>query len=414
MQLKSYTVLWILCVTLILSIPANAQSTSITLPTSTSSSSFDVISSGLTNIFKVRGDGLVGIGQATPRAQLEVGGYNGILSTGTYNNGTVLALGAGMRFHWYPRTGALRAGEMESTWADDDGSSNPKLARYSIGLGYYPRASGTASVSIGAYNYATGDYALALGSYSRATASRAIAIGYGAIASGIYSVAIGTGCDTYYKEGSMVIGDNTYFQTAYAAADNQLTMRFSGGYRLWSSYPDSVSGVYMRHGQSGWSNYCDRNKKENFRNIDGEWLLSKISNIQITEWNYKKTDSTNKYIGPTAQDFYAAFKLNGTDSLGINSISIDGVNMAGVKALEKRTGIMRNSIEELKKDRDKINELEKVIAEQNEKLELQQKLLEEFRKEFVLIKNELNEASKNYRALVENKVAVKNNFQSEN
>jgi trimeric autotransporter adhesin len=44
-----------------------------------------------------------------------------------------------------------------------------------------------------------------------------------------------------------------------------------------------------------------------------------------------------KYIGPVAQDFWTAFRLGGTDSLGINSISIDGVNMAAIQALERRT-----------------------------------------------------------------------------
>jgi len=212
-------------------------------------------------------------------------------------------------------------------------------------MGYQPRASAVASTAIGAYNHATGDYALSLGSYSQATASHAVAIGTQAYATGIYSIAIGSGANTNGRDGSMVVGDDAYFQTAYSSADNQLTMRFIGGYRLWSSYPDSTSGVYMRHGQSGWSNYCDRNKKENFEPIDGEWLLGKIKKIPVTKWNYKKTNIGDKYIGPMAQDFYAAFQLNGTDSLGINSISIDGINMAGVQALEKRTALMRSEFE---------------------------------------------------------------------
>lgn len=46
------------------------------------------------------------------------------------------------------------------------------------------------------------------------------------------------------------------------------------------------------------------------------------------EWNYKATPE-NKYIGPVAEEFKEAFHLNGDDEAGINSISIDGVNMAG-------------------------------------------------------------------------------------
>lgn len=291
----------------------------------------------------------IGSGVTTPRAQLEVGGIQGFLATGTYNSGTALNLGAGARMHWYPRKEAFRVGVAETSYWDD-----ANIGRSSIGMGYQPRASGVASVAIGAYNKATGDYSLALGSYSQASASHAIAIGYSAVASGIYSIAIGAGANTNGKDGSVIIGDDTYFQTAYAAADNQLTMRFNGGYRLWSSYPDSTAGVYMRHGQSGWSNYCDRNKKENFEQVNGEWILEKIKSIPVTTWNYRKTDSNERYMGPMAQDFYAAFQLNGTDSLGINSISMDGVNFAGIKALEKRTAAMQIQLEIVKKQNDEL------------------------------------------------------------
>lgn len=315
---------------------------------------FSIINGANTYFTVKQSTGLVGIGtNATdPRAQLEIGGTEGLLVRGTVNSGTIRALGAGLRLHWYPRKGAFRVGNAESSYWDDDGTANPKMSLYSIAMGYQPRASAVASTAIGAYNQATGDYSLALGSYSQATQSHAVAIGTQAYATGIYSIAIGSGANTNGKDGSMVVGDDAYFQTAYASADNQLTMRFIGGFRFWSSYPDSTAGVYMRHGQSGWSNYCDRNKKENFTPVDGEWLLSKIRNIPITKWNYKMTDPNDKYIGPMAQDFYAAFQLGGTDSLGINTISIDGVNMAGVQALEKRTSEMKTAIVQLKEQND--------------------------------------------------------------
>jgi trimeric autotransporter adhesin len=327
---------------------------------------FSILNGANTYFTVKQSTGLVGIGtNATdPKAQLEIGGTEGLLVRGTANSGTVRALGAGLRMHWYPRKGAFRAGMAETTWWDDDGTTLPKMALYSIAMGYMPRASATASSAIGAYNKATGDYSLSLGSYCNASGSHSIAIGTQVNASGIYSVALGAGADTNGKDGSFVLGDDTYFQTAYASADNQLTMRFSGGYRLWSSYPDSVAGVYMRHGQSGWSNYSDRNMKENFTDVDGEELLEKIRNIPVTEWNYKRTDPTMKYIGPMAQDFYAAFRLGGTDSLGINSISIDGVNIAGVKALEKRTRELRSALES-------VQQQNVMLMEENRKLQKQ-------------------------------------------
>jgi len=332
------------------------------------------------NIEKMRitANGNVGIGTTNPRARLEVGGTDGLLVTGAANQGTVRALGAGVRMHWYPRKGAFRVGMAETNWWDDDGSANPHLALYSIGMGYQPRASGVASTAIGAYNRATGDYSLALGSYSQATQSHSIAIGTQAYATGIYSIAMGSGAHTNGHDGAMVIGDDTYFQTAYADRDNQITMRFTGSqggppggqaYRFWTSYPDSTSGVYMNGGTSGWSNYSSRDLKENFRLLDGEELLDKIRNMSITEWNYTVTPEI-KYIGPVAEEFWEAFHLNGDDKKGINSISIDGVNMAGIQALEKRTREMQAQIDLLQAENERLkaqiidlNQLKEQLAE---------------------------------------------------
>lgn len=303
--------------------------------------------------------GKVGIRASNPSAQLQVGGTDGLVVTGTQNSGTALDLGAGMRLQWYPKKGAFRAGMAETTYWND-----ANMGLYSVAMGYQPRATGTASTAIGAYNRATGDYSLSLGSYSHATATHAIAIGTQVYASGIYSIAMGAGADTNGHDGAMVIGDDTYFQTAYASCDNQLTMRFVGGncspsgcdtshpgwnaaYRLWSSYPDCTAGVYLMGGSSGWASFSSRELKENFRALDGEELLGKISRMSVTEWNYK-TNPEIKYIGPVAEEFAEAFHLNSDDPGGINTISIDGVNMAGVQALAHRTSAMRAELDELR------------------------------------------------------------------
>ncbi len=182
-------------------------------------------------------------------------------------------------------------------------------------------------------------------------------------------MAIGTGANTNYRDGSVVIGDDTYGAIAYATNDNQITMRFISGsagstcqddnimndggagtckaYRFLTSSSNATYGVYMNGGTSGWVNYSSRTLKENFRLLDGEELLGKIRNMSITEWNYKGTPET-KYIGPVAEEFYDAFHLNGDDKTGINTISIDGVNMAGVQALEKRTSAMKKEMAEMK------------------------------------------------------------------
>jgi hypothetical protein len=53
-------------------------------------------------------------------------------------------------------------------------------------------------------------------------------------------------------------------------------------------------------------------------------------------------------MGPTAQDFNAAFGL-GDFPLRINTIDADGVALAGVNALEARTRALQDEVETLRR-----------------------------------------------------------------
>jgi hypothetical protein len=193
---------------------------------------------------------------------------------------------------------------------------------------------------------ASGDYSTAMGCFITA--------------SGNYSTAIGVDVSTNSKAGSCIIGDVSTLTVANSSLDNQMTMRFNGGYILYSN-AGLTTGVHMNAGVSGWTNICDRNKKQSFRPVDGEELLKKIRTIPITEWSYKGADPSIRYIGPMAQDFYAAFHLGGKDSLGINSISIDGVNMAAIQALEKRTSELQKAQEKISALETSLNKLSAVV-----------------------------------------------------
>lgn len=210
-----------------------------------------------------------------------------------------------------------------------------------IALGFQCTATGDNGVAIGAQCSASGSNTVAMGAGSIASANGAVAIGVTAVANGVRSHAIGNFV-TAANNGAFVLGDaNT---TAFtSSASNQMNMRFVGGYRLFSNSAFST-GVTMAAGVSGWTNVCDRNLKENFSPVDGEWLLGRIRELPITEWSYIKSDPSIRYIGPMAQDFHAAFHLGGSDSLGINSIIADGVNLAAIKALEERTRILHETV----------------------------------------------------------------------
>jgi hypothetical protein len=73
-----------------------------------------------------------------------------------------------------------------------------------------------------------------------------------------------------------------------------------------------------------------------FRDVDGDEVLAKIARMPIREWNYKAQDAAIRHMGPTAQDFHAAFRL-GEDPLAISTIDADGVALSAIQALEVRT-----------------------------------------------------------------------------
>jgi len=312
--------------------------------------------------------GSVGVGIQIPSSDLHVVGLDGVLFEGTSNSGAIPKQGGGTRMMWYPKKGAFRAGDAHTTEWDDVnigfhsvgmGASTKAVGISSVALGWFTTASGASSTALGQETVASGDYSTAMGLSSSASGNYSTAVGLSATASGDYSTAIGSalgasgnnstalGYNVFAeKTGGFIIGDHSPGNPTRVNRDNEFVAVFAGGYTLYTTR-DVNQGVYINGGTSGWTNISDRNKKENFRAIDGEALLSKIRSLPITEWNYKGGDSSVRYVGPVAQDFYEAFRLGGTDSLGINSICIDGVNMAAVQALERRTAELKEKTAEL-------------------------------------------------------------------
>ncbi|MDT3336887.1 tail fiber domain-containing protein [Shewanella sp. SP1S1-7] len=77
----------------------------------------------------------------------------------------------------------------------------------------------------------------------------------------------------------------------------------------------------------------DMNKKENFQSINGIEILSAISKLAISKWNYKSQNASEQHIGPMAQDFYQLFGLGGNDDKHISAIDSAGVSLAAIQAL---------------------------------------------------------------------------------
>jgi hypothetical protein len=354
------------------------------------------------NVF--RSNGNVGIGTPSPAAKLHVVDGSLLLSGTT---GGTPASGSGARLMWVPANAAFRAG-----YAHLDDWDHANIGSYSTAMGSGTKASGVSSTAMGDNTTASGNWSTAMGSSTTASGDNSTAMGYQTTASGYYCTALGGGTTAsgitstamgagttasgYYSTamghyavangnnsiamgsyvtnnnhpGCVILGDASGSTIVPNGSDNEFVGAFAGGYVLFTNRNES-SGAYMRANTSGWVAFCDRNKKENFRPVDGEELLSKLRAMSIAEWNYKNTDPSIKYIGPVAQDFYAAFHLGGTDSLGINSICIDGVNMAAVQALEKRTAELREKTAELEAVKARMAALEARLSRLEETLTMQ-------------------------------------------
>jgi hypothetical protein len=80
----------------------------------------------------------------------------------------------------------------------------------------------------------------------------------------------------------------------------------------------------------------DRNAKENFVPVSPVEVLAKVAALPISQWNYKTDSTDQKHLGPMAQDFQAAFGLNGGDDKHISVVDEGGVALAAIQGLNEK------------------------------------------------------------------------------
>jgi hypothetical protein len=286
---------------------------------------------------------------------IQLRGDGGFVAAGALDEGTIPASGPGVRTMWYPGKASFRAGEvLGSEWDDAN------VGFYSVALGFQTMASGVFSTALGVRTTANASASTALGNFTTASGGASTALGFGttassanALAGGRHSVASGGSAlafgvesravgDTSVALGTRAVADSGSFVFADGASTsgfgsgvNQFFVRASGGVAFFSN-PTSTTGVRLAAGGSQWLTISDVRTKHHFRELDGDDVLARIGRMPVTEWSYLAQDDAIRHIGPTAQDFHAAFGL-GEDPLRIGTLDADGVALAGVKALEART-----------------------------------------------------------------------------
>lgn len=80
----------------------------------------------------------------------------------------------------------------------------------------------------------------------------------------------------------------------------------------------------------------DRNAKENFAPVDNQAVLARVAALPVTKWNYKTDQKGVQHIGPMAQDFQAAFGLDGPDDKHISVVDEGGVALAAIQGLNQK------------------------------------------------------------------------------
>ena len=149
------------------------------------------------------------------------------------------------------------------------------------------------------------------------------------------------------NDGVMMLTDGYTGPTILnSIADNSLTTRFAGGYRFFSNHA-LTAGVSLAAGGGAWASISDINKKENFQDLDKEYILKSIANFKIYNWNYISQEDNIRHIGPFAQDFYEAFQL-GTSNTSIVTSDISGINMVAIQALYDRNVALEEEVVLLK------------------------------------------------------------------
>jgi hypothetical protein len=175
-----------------------------------------------------------------------------------------------------------------------------------------------------------------------------------------------------YAGNSMAFGDGVYVHTYrtvnFYDGTNSGRLRINRDYNdgggdypvLVGTNSSNGNGAHLTYGGT-WSNGSSRDFKENFRSLVSNELISKISNLEVSSWNYK--DSDEKHIGPVAEDFVAAFdvgtirKSDGQrEDHYLAAGDVAGVALAGVKELIKAVEELREENEKLRTEIDQLKQ----------------------------------------------------------
>jgi hypothetical protein len=199
-------------------------------------------------------------------------------------------------------------------------------------------------------NVASGVHSAAMGSYNVAAGVDSIAMGCGALASHDGSIVISARALTTQ------CGSDTDFSSAAA---NEVAIRGTGGVRIATAVNAVTgavtAGVAVPAGGGSWTSLSDRNAKRDLEHADAKAVLAAVAAMPVYTWRYITELSGALHMGPTAQDFRAAFGLGDSDKT-ITNIDESGVALAAIKGLKQELDEKNVEIDTLKRELQKIKQ----------------------------------------------------------
>jgi hypothetical protein len=235
-----------------------------------------------------------------------------------------------------------------------------------VGGGLNNTASGVAATIAGGFGNTASGYFATVGG------------GFGNVAAGTGSFVAGSNAlnDSPAHIGVFLFADNSGapFRSANA---NEFAARATGGVRFVLGVDGAGTPTWScgASNGNGWACSSDRSVKENLQTVDVAGILQRVAELPLYLWNAKGTDPNVRHLGPTAQDFMAAFALGNSDKM-IGMQDADGVALAAIQRLNQVLEVQRQNL----------NEQQQRIAELKESVSQ----LEGLRGDIAVLKQELS------------------------
>jgi hypothetical protein len=159
---------------------------------------------------------------------------------------------------------------------------------------------------------------------------------------------------------------SSHWEAFESIQDFEFAARASGGFRFVTNTDPIATGATLPAGEGSWVSLSDAAAKDDITTIDPRDVLQRLVAMPVSTWRYKSATADVRHMGPTAQDFHAAFGLNGDNDKGIATVDIGGVAFAGIQGLHAQ---MQEENARLQRENQELRAAQTAMLQRLERLE---------------------------------------------